>query len=259
VGHDAELPDSGMGSVVAQLREGIAYVRANPIVSWSLLYLGVAASIVGILGVLGPAFAESVLGLRSRDFVVVVLPLGVGVVIGALGVNALQGALPRRRLIEIGLIVLGISLALITVAGPIAQLVRDLDDRVPGPDVSGYISVLTVVVAIALVAGIAYAAVGIPSQTELQSEIEPAVRGRVFGILNMLISVGSFLPIIIVGPISDSIGAMPVVFVSALLVFVVGVASVLFRRGGGGAYDEETALAAGPDGLTLPGPSPDEP
>jgi len=259
VGHDAEQPDAGMGSVVTQLREGIAYVRANPIVSWSLLYLGVAASIVGVLGVLGPAFAQDVLGLRSQDFVVVVLPLGIGVVIGALGVNAVQGALSRRRLIEIGLVVLGISLALITIAGPIAQLVRDLDDRVPGPDVSGFISVLTVVVGIAMVAGIAYAAVGIPAQTELQAEIEPAVRGRVFGILNMLISVGSFLPIILVGPISDTFGALPVVFVAAMLVLAVGVLSVFLRRGDAPPYDDEDVDHLGRDESSLPGPSPDEP
>lgn len=259
IGHDAEHLDAGMGSVVAQLQEGIAYVRANPIVSWSLLYLGVAASIVGVLGVLGPAFAQDVLGLRSQDFVVVVLPLGIGVVIGALGVNAVQAAISRRRLIEIGLIVLGISLAFITIAGPIAQLVRDLDDRVPGPDVSGFISILTVVVAIALVAGVAYAAVGIPAQTELQSEIEPAVRGRVFGILNMLISVGSFLPIIIVGPISDAVGALPVVFVAAMLVLAVGVASLLARRTTGPPPADEVPLVVGPDGVLPPGPSPDEP
>jgi MFS-type transporter involved in bile tolerance (Atg22 family) len=219
----------------------------------------VAASIVGVLGVLGPGFAENVLGLRPRDFVVIVLPLGVGVVVGALAVNLLQASVPRRRLIETGLVVLGVALVLIAVAGPLAQLVRDVDDRVPGPDVSGYVSVLTIVVAIAFVAGIAYAAVGIPAQTELQSEIPPAVRGRVFGILNMLVSVGSFVPIIIVGPISDAIGTMPVVVVSALVVLGVGVASIALRRGPAPVYDDEAATVIDADGLPLPGPSPDEP
>jgi MFS family permease len=259
--HEGEPDDVGeaVGTVAAQLREGAAYVRANPVVSWGLLYLGIAASIVGVLGVLGPGFAENVLGLRPRDFVIIVLPLGVGVVVGALAVNLLQASIPRRRLIETGLIVLGVALVLIALAGPIVQLVRDVDDQVPGPDVSGFVSVLTVVVAIAFVAGIAYAAVGIPAQTELQSEIPPAVRGRVFGILNMLVSVGSFVPIIVVGPISDAIGTMPVVIVSALVVLGVGVASIALRRGPAPAYDDEVAVVVDADGLPLPGPSPDEP
>ncbi len=258
--------EGAMGSVVGQLREGVSYVRSNPVVSWGLLYLGVAASIVGVLGVLGPGFAQDALGLESKGIVVIVLPLGIGLVLGAFAVNALEGSLSRRRLIETGLLVLGVSLMLITIAGPIAQLVRDVDDRVPGPDISAFVSVLTVVVAIAFVAGMGYAAIAIPAQTELQSEIPPAVRGRVFGILNMLVSVGSLLPIIVVGPISDAVGTMPVVFVAALLVLVTGIVSVVRRRPG--TPLDAADAAAVPDGPApadasypggVAGPSPDEP
>src|SRR5205807_9030059 len=47
-----------VGGTFQQLREGVAYIRANPSIAWSLTYLGIAASLVGILGVLGPKFAE---------------------------------------------------------------------------------------------------------------------------------------------------------------------------------------------------------
>jgi MFS-type transporter involved in bile tolerance (Atg22 family) len=278
--------EEAAGTFIEQLREGIAYVRANPVVSWALLYLGVAASIVGVLGVLGPAFAKDVLGLRTQDFVIIVAPLGVGAVIGALGVNAVQGQVSRRRLIETGLVVLGICLALISIAGPIAQFLRDVDDRVPGPDVSAFVSIISVVVAIALVAGIAYTATAIPAQTELQEEIPPAVRGRVFGILNMLVSVGSFLPIILVGYISDRVGTMPVLLGAAVLILVVGIASVIARSSPppGSLSDEvvidpavallpevaEAEPPAAPGSLAatpadevpddaIPGPSPEEP
>lgn len=268
--------EEAVGSFVEQFREGIAYVRAHPIVRWALLYLGIAASIVGILGVLGPAFAEDVLGLRTKDFVVVVLPLGIGVVAGVVGVNLLQSLVSRRRLIESGMIVLGVSLAAITIAGPIAQLVRDVDDAVPGPDVSAYVSVLTIVVVIAFVAGVGYAFTAIPAQTELQAEIPQAVRGRVFGILNMLVSVGSLLPIILVGPISDAVGTMPVVFAAASVIFVVGVLSLVAR--GRAVLADEPPEAVEADGFAPPalgteppatgtetaapvtaGPSPEEP
>ncbi len=226
---------------------------------WALLYLGVAASIVGILGVLGPGFAEDVLGLRAKDIVVVVLPLGIGVVVGVVVVNVLQAFVSRRRLIESGMIVLGLSLGLISIAGPIAQFVRDVDDAVPGPDVSAFVSVLTVVVVIAFVAGIGYAATAIPAQTELQAEIPQAVRGRVFGILNMLVSVGSLLPIIIVGAISDFVGPMPVVLVAAGITLVVGIASLVRRRDTRPPGELMEPLAAEAEILATPGPSPEEP
>jgi MFS transporter, DHA3 family, macrolide efflux protein len=258
--------DLPTGTFFEQFREGIAYVRANPLVNWALLYLAVAASIVGVLGVLGPAFAQDVLGLRPKDFVVIVAPLGVGVVIGALAVNAVQAQVSRRRLIETGMVVLGTSLALIAIAGPIAQFLRDVNSRVPGPDVSAFLSVLSVVVAIAIVAGIAYAATAIPAQAELQEEIEPSVRGRVFGILNMLVSIASFLPIILVGPISDAVGTMPVLLFCAVTIAVVGVASILVRKSPAlGAFSDELApdapisAAASSEPSVVPGPSPEEP
>jgi MFS family permease len=253
-GSTVQETEEAVGSFVEQFREGIGYVRDHPIVRWSLLYLGIAASIVGILGVLGPAFAEDVLGLRTKDFVIVVLPLGIGVVVGVVAVNILAPLVSRRRLIESGMLVLGTSLAGITIAGPIAQFVRDVDDRVPGPDVSAYISVLTIVVVIAFVAGIGYAFTAIPAQTELQSEIPQAVRGRVFGILNMLVSVASLLPIIIVGPISDAFGTMPVVLVAAGVIVLVGIVSLVAR--GRVEMAEEDAAAddaeAEPGGIADP-------
>lgn len=248
--------EEAVGSFVGQLRDGITYAGAHPIVRWALLYLGIAASIVGVIGVLGPALAEDVLGLRSRDFVVVVLPLGLGVVAGVVGVNVLRSFISRRRLIECGLMVLGISLAIITLADPIARLVREAGDAVPGPAAPAF-SVLTIVVVIAFVAGIGYAFTAIPAQTELQAEIPTAVRGRVFGILNMLVSVGSLLPIIIVGPISDVVGTMPVVVVAAAVIFTVGVVSLAVR--GRSEVIDLPALAVVADARATTRPSPEEP
>jgi hypothetical protein len=51
----------------------------------------------------------------------------------------------------------------------------------------------------------------------------------VFGVLNMLVSVASFLPIIIVGPISDLIGTTAVIVAVAIAVLIAGLASVLTR------------------------------
>ena len=83
---------------------------------------------------------------------------------------------------------------------------------------------------IALLAGVAYAFVAIPSQTQLQEEIPEEARGRVFGILNMLVSVASFAPIIIVGPVADVFGNATVLFLVAIAILVSGIVSII-RRG----------------------------
>jgi len=71
-------------------------------VGWSLSYLGITGALIGILGVLGPKFATTTLDLEPKDFVVVVLPLGLGVVAGIVALNAYGHRLPRRRTIEAG-------------------------------------------------------------------------------------------------------------------------------------------------------------
>jgi len=220
---------AAMASTFDQLREGLTFIRLNRSISWSLIYLGITASLVGVLGVLGPDFAETALGLTSKDFAVIVLPLGGGIVMGILLLNAYGKYLPRRRVIEGGLITLGIMLALLSISGPISRFLQRADAASGFVDLSALTSLLAIVVFIAFIAGVAYGAVAIPSQTQLQEDLPEDVRGRVFGVLNMLVSVSSFLPIIIVGPISDLIGTATVMFLVAIGVLTVGIASVLFR------------------------------
>src|SRR6185503_17775505 len=95
----------------------------------SLIYLGIAASLVGVLGLLGPSFAQKTLGLSSEDFVVVVLPLGVGIVMGILLLNAYGRLLPRRRVIEGGLIALGGFLVAMALSGRISRFLGNTATR----------------------------------------------------------------------------------------------------------------------------------
>jgi MFS family permease len=217
-------------STLAQLREGLAYIRQNHSISWSLIYLGIAASLIGVLGVLGPSFASETLGLEKKDFAVVVLPLAGGIVMGILLLNTFGRYLPRRRVIEGGLVALGILLAVLSISGPISRFLQQADRSSVLVVVSSLTSLLAIVVVIAFFAGIAYAFVAIPAQTQLQEDLPEDVRGRVFGVLNMLVSVSSFLPILVVGTISDLVGTTTVILTVAILIGVAGVASVV-RRG----------------------------
>jgi MFS family permease len=123
-------------------------------------------------------------------------------------------------LIEGGLLTLGISLAILG----FAQRVQFIKDG------SGALSLLTVVMAVAFTAGIAYSFVAVPAQTQLQEELPTEVRGRVFGVLNTLVSLASFLPIVIVSAVADAIGTPAVIVISAIIVLALGVASVLWAH-----------------------------
>lgn len=209
-----------LSSTYEQLKEGLTYIRQHHNIFWSLTYLAMVASLIGVLGVLGPDFAKSVLGLEEGDLVVVLLPLGAGLISGIVVLNLIGKYLSRRRLIEAGLIALAISLIIL-------GLSQNLDALRDGDDIT---ALLAVVVVVAFAAGVCYAFVAVPAQTSLQEELPPDVRGRVFGVLNMLVSLASFVPIIIVGPLADIVNPAAVLVTAAVIVGMVGFLSIFFAH-----------------------------
>lgn len=218
--------EAALAATLRQLQEGLRYIRDNRGIFWSLSYLAITASLIGVLGALGPKYAQQSLGLKPQDFFIVVLPLGGGLVLGILLLNAYGRLFPRRRLIEGGLLVLGVALALLSVAAPLSSFLRSRVDSNGAVALEPFVSLLGIIVAIALAAGVAYAFVAVPAQTQLQEELPEDVRGRVFGVLNMLVSVASFVPIIVAGPLADTVGTTVVIFISAVLVVATGVRAV---------------------------------
>jgi hypothetical protein len=68
----------------------------------------------------------------------------------------------------------------------------------------------------------------------------------VFGVLNMLVSVASFLPILVVGPIADLLGTTIVLVVVALLIMASGIASI-YLRGPLRAVERDSRATVGAD------------
>ena len=90
-----------------QFREEFGAIGGDREVSRPLLHLASAASLVGVIGVLGPNLAASI-GLDPNNLIVVVLPLGLGVVAGVFGLRILGDDVSRRRAAETGLLVFGV-------------------------------------------------------------------------------------------------------------------------------------------------------
>jgi len=191
---------------IRQLHEGLDAIRGNREVSRPLLHLAAAASLVGVIGVLGPNLAVS-LGLDPADLIVIVLPLGVGVLVGVLGLRRLGNRVSRRRAGEGGLLIfglLGTTISFVALLGEAAT-----------------IPVIPVVVVLAFFAGAAYAATSVSAQTALFENMPAAVRGRVFGVLASIVSATSLLPILVAGPLADVISAPIVIALAAASVVAV--------------------------------------
>ena len=222
--------ERAVGKMFGQFVDGITYIRDHHNVGWSLSYLGITGALVGILGVLGPGFAKSTLALGEKDFALIVLPLGLGIAMGILFLNSYGRYLPRRRTIEVGMIATGVLLILLACSGPIAGFLEARASSTGLENASRVVSLLSLVMGIAFLIGAGYAVVAISAQTQLQEELPEDVRGRVFGVLNMLVSIASLAPIIIVGPVADVFGREPVIAVVGVIVCLWGASSVLNHR-----------------------------
>jgi MFS family permease len=193
-------------AVVDEVREGIRFVREHKRIAWSLGYLGIAASLIGVMGAIGPGFATDILRLRPEDFFFVMGPAGLGAVMGILFLNAYGKAIPRRLVIDIGLVAMGITLFGLALVKPVTIFLSPAFQPIQAslPEaLAPIISLIALVVVIAVTAGVEYAFVAIPSQTALQEELPVGVRGRIFGILNTLLSVASFLPVLVAPAAAD--------------------------------------------------------
>ncbi|HEX7491843.1 MAG TPA: MFS transporter [Candidatus Limnocylindrales bacterium] len=243
---DAERAVTGLFS---QFREGVTYIRKHHNIAWSLSYLGFAGALVGILGVIGPTFAQSTLGLGPKDFALIVLPMGLGIVMGILFLNSYGKYLPRRRTIEVGMICVGILLAVLACSGPISRFLEQQANSTGLAEASRAVSLLSLVMGLAFFIGAAYAIVAIAAQTQLQEELPEDVRGRVFGVLNMLVSIASLAPLIVAAPVADLVGREPVIFAVGIIVGLWGLASVFSP--GSRASDNSARAPSGPSGAPV--------
>lgn len=225
-------------AVFDQLNEGIAFVRANRPIAWSLAYLGLATSLIGVLGAIGPGFAIDILRLRPQDFFFLMGPAGLGVVMGILFLNAYGRNFPRRLVIDGGLVAMGVTILALALVKPItvwlSPAFQPIEQGLPEA-LSPIISLIALVVVIGIFAGIEYAFVAIPAQTALQEDLPVEVRGRIFGILNTLLSVGAFLPVIVAPATTDVLnlffpGAGIPVVMAILGVIVLGLGLRSYRH-----------------------------
>lgn len=252
-GDAGDAAGQALSELFAQLREGLAFVRRHRVIAWSLAYLGISSSLIGVLGAIGPGFAVDILGLSPENFFFIMGPAGLGAVLGILFLNSYGRTIPKRLVIDIGLVSMGVTLMLLALIRPISIIVGPaagaVEDVVPA--IAPLISLIAIVVVIAIFAGLEYAFVAIPAQTALQEELPSDVRGRIFGILNTLLSVASFLPVIAAPAVADILNlffegsGIPIVMgVLGVLTLLAGIAS--WRRNSGAGLHDHNRIATVP-------------
>lgn len=211
-----EVAGAAVAETRASMGEAFQYLKRSPVVAWCLVYVALTYTLVAVAGALAPGFVREVLGTGERDVLIIVAPAGIGVIAGIGLLNLIRSHVGYPHVIGIGLGLTTVSLLGLAASRPIANLFRRVATSAELGEAFPFFVVLVGTVSFAF--GVSYALVTVPAMTLIQEQLHDEIRGRIFGVLNVLVSVFSFLPLVIVGPIADVWGVAPVFVGFAVIV-----------------------------------------
>lgn len=219
----------GVGKQVKGLRhelfEGLQEIRSDVRISRPILFLALSQTIIGVIITLLPAFSEEVLEISVRNAsYILVLPAGIGMILGAVFMGRFSERFNQFRLIGWGIALAGFGLivsALVRGGRRLleAQIAEEHSQLVHQGFLSleRTLSLLSVVGLSIFILGFASSVVTITAQTLLQRHTPERVRGRIFATLNVLVNVAATVPLLAAGYLADRFSVVFVFLAVGLL------------------------------------------
>lgn len=206
--------------VFIEIKKTFSIIKGHPQVLAAILIISLEQSIVGILGVIIPSFFENVLRINAADAsLILVLPLGVGMILGAYLIGRMGHNLPKRYLVRSGISIAGILMFLLGSG----QIITPLSYRFHATLPFFYRPSHSTTLALgAFLLGLALVSVLVPSQTVLQEKTPESTRGKVFAVLSTCMSAFALVPILLSGALTDLFGPSTIILIIGLILFSLG-------------------------------------
>lgn len=198
--------------IVKSMREGVAYVRRSPKLMDALLLLTGTQVILGLLGTLGPGFADRLLHIDVRNAsIVIVAPVVLGIILGALWVGNAGFKFGAHKLIETGILSAGIILVLIAVTVWLRSFIGLIS-------FSGNSIIIPLELLLFFLLGVANSFLDVPANSILQKEAKGDMRSRVYGVLTAAVGGLGIVPTVVSGVLADTIGVGKVILILGLVI-----------------------------------------
>lgn len=208
---------------IFEILETIRLIKGKLAVLSSIFILAGVQMIIGVLAVLVPGFLEKSLQIKATDAsYIVIIPLGLGIILGGIALSRFGNRLVRRKLVARGIICGGLLFLLMGIAPLISPAIRYF--RHPRPVPFFYQPPLSKVVFVgSFLLGIATVSVLVPSQTVLQESTPEEDRGKVFSVLGVAMSGLSLIPVLLSGVLADIFGTTPIFIGLGLIILLLGI------------------------------------
>ncbi len=204
----------GTGSLWRDLRDdfrtGLQTITQDRLLRLIAIQATVAATLLLVLLSLVPGLVSRHLGIASENMPYVLLPGGLGFVLGAVILSRSEAALSKPAWIATGLTGFGVSVGLLALLSEQGRL--------------------WVVLPLILGLGVALALVIITARVVLQERPPAAVRGRVIAAQLALANAAALLPLVLGGSLADRLGIRPVMGIVGLLALFSGIVVIFQAR-----------------------------
>ncbi|MFH1541670.1 MAG: MFS transporter, partial [bacterium] len=194
-------------SVLKDLLFGLEFIRRSDIVKYALIKLCVATSAIAVISLLAISYAKDVLGIGAENFGYLIIAVGVGMFVGMGLLERLHRFMKMGTIVIISFIFSGLALLGI---GQVSNLHYALF----------FISIL----------GLGNIFITSSIQTILQHRIPKEVRGRVFGVQNMLINSAFVFPVLIAGIVADIYGVRVALEILGWIVLLTGISGLFLPK-----------------------------
>ena len=219
--HDPQVPRNereAVGNVWRDVHEVGSFVLDNRIVALAMVQWTIGAILGLVVATLVPSFADKLLDVRVEDAVFLMAPAGVGMVAGTALLNRWGDRFDKHFLTNLGLGVVATCLGgLGALAWVVDAVTRGNPPRMQIAGLGDVSALVPVVMALALVAGLGFVSIMVPSQTYLQEKAPVELRGRVFAVQLMLSNLVSIVPLLLLGGLADLIGVDKTLLLMGLL------------------------------------------
>jgi len=194
-------------TIIEDLARGFEYIFKNIVVGYSLLKLFVSTTALAVVSLLAISYTKEVLKIGAENFGYLIIAAGLGMFFGLALLERVSYLLKKGAIILFGLFMSGIFLFLLSLTSDVRLAVF-----------------------IIFMLGFGNILVNSTIQTVLQVKVPDWMRGRVFGVQNMLINSAFTFPLILFGFIADFWGLLFAIRLLGIMVICSGFLGVFSRR-----------------------------
>lgn len=194
--HDVKT-GSSVKTVKQDLLKGFEFIRRESIIRYSLFKMFMITSALAVVSMLAIQFAEQYIGIGAQNFGYLVILAGAGMIFGMWALGKLSHFFRKNHIVFAGFFMTGLCLVLLSQT-------KNL-----------YLAFLY-----CFILGFGNILINATVQTVIAHNTPRSLRGRVFGIQNMLINFAFTVPVVAFGVVADYFGLDTSILLLGIILFL---------------------------------------